>query len=446
MRNSIALGFCGLLAVAGSVWAAGAPAKLDELSAEKGFIDDPIAISDDGSTLAYLLTDGASFSEIHFGTIGSKENRSTVAYPSITPERMDFLDDQRLLVVERNPETHFARAQIFTAKGPTKDKLGPADDIVLATVGGQPVIVTYLRSEKGKAATHTLVAYRRSDMKQVAKKVLQENSDGKISVAGAAMKLLFFEEGYAQMIAQKEGAYDSKHDIRKPDLEAQVDVFSGKVLLEREIKDLIKWAELAKLRRNHQNESDFVQFSEDLKQLMLTDREDVTTQISPTRPLGKYDTTTLRFQEMGGGALVFSLSIDPVNPEAVAAKKADQDWLDLYKVDLTSHAVSEIGRIDGKKRTAKWRLMGSRIAVLRGHKGFARGGAEMEIFDLGGDLAPKKPAAPVKPADKATDKTPAKGPDKAPEKAPEKTPAKAPDKAAAPEKAADKTPAKTPSK
>lgn len=384
---------------------AGEPDKIATFTAEKGFIDDPIALTPDGKSLAYILTDGATFAEIRFVAVGSKDAPAVVAYPSITPERMDFLDGARLLVVERNPETRLARAQVFTAKGPTKEKLGPADDIVLAAVAGTPAIVTYVRTTKGKAVTHTLTAYRRDNFKQLSRKVLAEGADGRVTVGGSPMKLLFFQDGYTVFIGQKEGDYDAKHDIRKPDLEATVDAFAGKILSDREIKDLVKFAELTKLRHNHQNEADFLQFSDDLKQLLLVDRDDVTSPITPPRPLGKYDPPTLRYQPTGDHELTFALTIDPVNPEAVAAKKADKDWIDFYRLDTKTRALAEVARIDGNKRTSKWRISGSRIALLRGHKGFARGGVEMDLFDLA-------PPPPAKTEPKVAPAEPAKAPPK----------------------------------
>jgi hypothetical protein len=361
------------------------PRKLDTIAVESGFIDDPFDFSDDGTQIAYITTDGADANgtRLHFARIGSKEGAAEVPYPSITPERVDFLDAERVLVVERNPDTRLVRGQIFTAKGPTKDKYGPADDIVLATVGGAPAIVTYLHAEKSKGgATHTLAAFRASDGKSIGKKVLTEDGEGRISFAGGRFKLLFFEDGYTELIVQKEGDFDKAHDIRKPDLAARLDVFAAKQLSEHEIKDLIAWAELVSMRRKHQNESDFVRFSEDLKKLELVDRDDLLSQLETPRPLRKYDPPTLAYEPTADKQLVMGLSIDPVNVDAVAAKKADKDWLDLFRVDVKAHTLTLLARIDGEKRPSTWHLVGQRVGVLRKHKGFARGGPRLDIYEL----------------------------------------------------------------
>jgi hypothetical protein len=398
MRKALAFGLvaCGMAQVA----RAGEPVKVDTYKAEgQVFIDDPFDFSADGKSLAYITTDGAKPGELHFVSPGSKDPEVKMGYPSITPERIDFLDGERILVVERNPETRMAKGQIYTRKGPGKDKLGPASDIVLATVGGVPAIVTYTRAAKGNSATHTLTAVRRDNLKPLGKKVLNESGEGRVAFKGGAFKLLFFEDAYTELIGQKEGEYDSKHDIRKPDHEARIDVFGEKIIKEREIPDLVEWNKVILMRKKHQNESSFVQFSEDQKHLLLVDSDDVESELKTPHPLDKYEVNTLAYQPVGPAAMVMSLTVDPVNAAAVRAQKADRDWLDIYKLDVKGRALEEIARIDGLKRPSAWRLVGSRLGVLRKHKGFARGGMELEVYDLPGlvKAEPPKKEEPVAP-------------------------------------------------
>jgi hypothetical protein len=380
MRNWLA--FAWILGAGAA--AADEPRKLDTIAVDNGFIDDPFDFSDDGAKIAYLSTDGADAAQtrLHIAKIGAKEGAAVLPYPSISPERIDFLDGERVLLVERDPDTHLARGAVYTAKGPTKEKLGPVDDIVLATVSGTPAIVTYLRLAKGKGVTHTLAAYRRSDGKPIGKRVLAEDADGRVTFAGGRFRLLFFEAGYTELIGQKEGEYDKAHDVRKNDQAAKLDVFAGKEVSEHEIKDLIAWAELVQVRRKHQNESDFVRYSDDLKRIELTDRDDLVSKLELPLPLRKYDAPTLAYEPTPDKQLMVGLMIDPVNPDAVAAKKADPNWLDLYRLDVKAHALTKVARIDGQKRPAAWHMVGQRVGVLRKHKGFARGGPMLDIYEL----------------------------------------------------------------
>src|SRR6185369_14424400 len=162
----------------------------------------------DGSLLAYVTTDGATHSELHLVAVGEKQRAPGLPYPSVTPERVQFLDGSRVLVVERNQETSFARALVYTRQGPAKEKLGPVDGIGLGVVGGVPAIVTYAKFKSPKGTRHDFAAYRRDTLKPIAKRSLVENADGRVPMAGSLFKPLYFLGGYAELVASKEGTYD----------------------------------------------------------------------------------------------------------------------------------------------------------------------------------------------------------------------------------------------
>ena len=377
-----------------------APKVLQHLHASGDFIDDPCALSEDGTRLAWITTDGATHARVHLAPINNladKKLAKDFAYSSITPERIEFLDGDRVLVIDRHPETGVARGEVFGPAGPSKDKLGPATDIALAEIGGTPVVVVYNRAPLpgGKTFTHTLTAYRRDNMKPLGKKiVLPENGEGRVPLPGGPGKPAWFAGGYVTLVALKEGAYDKAKDIRKPDVEAHLDVFAGKLLIERELSDVVAFATTGLIHRKHDRDRAFVRFTDDLKRLTLIDEADVESDLQTPRPLGKYDAQTLASQDAGGGNLYLSLTVDPVNPEAVKAQKADKDWLDVYLLDVKEKRLTEVARVDGQKRPSGWRLAGGRLGVLRKHKGFGRGGELLEIFQVG----PEKPAAPAKDA------------------------------------------------
>jgi hypothetical protein len=377
------------------------PPRLERYHAEGVFIDDPFALSADGARLAWITTDGATHADVHLASPGRK---GELSFPSggINPERVVFLDAERVLVVDRNPETGFARGEVFGPTGRDKVRLGPVGGIALATVQGTAAIVTYTRANAAKGSVrHDFVAVRRDTLKPLARKTLVE-SGGRIALDGGQYKPLFFEDGYAVLVAQKEGSYDKAHDIRKPDLEARLDVFAGTLVGEREIKDLVAWTQLIKAREKHTNEARFVRFSEDLHRLELVDGDHVA-ELETPRPLGKYDPLTLAWQPLADG-LALSLTIDPVNPEAVRAQKADKDWLDVYRLDVKTKALTGIVRLDGEKRPTAWHLAGGRLAVLRKHKGFGRGGADLDVFEFAPPA--EKKAAPATTPTTPTTPTP----------------------------------------
>lgn len=375
---------------------------VDHLHVDSDFIDDPFALSPDGAHLAWITTDGATRSQLHVATVGDRKGEKTFAYGSITPERVEFLDAERVLVVERDPESRVARAEVFGPKG-SLGKFGPASEVGLGTVGGVPALITWLRGTTAKVTTHTFSAFRRDTLKPLARKVLNENGEGRVAFAGSLYKPLYFLDGYATLVGQKEGAYDKAHDIRKPEVAARADIFSAKLIAEKEIKDLVEFAKFTGARARHNNESVFVRFSDERDQLELFDAGDAVSPLKLPRPLGKYDPETLLYRPAAGGNLIVSLTVDPVNAEAVKAQKTDKDWLDVYHLDVASRALKPLARIDSEKRPTTWAVGGTRFALLRKHKTMGRGGADLDIFDLGEAAADKKPdtapaARPLEPA------------------------------------------------
>jgi hypothetical protein len=78
--------------------------------------------------------------------------------------------------------------------------------------------------------------------------------------------------------------------------------------------------------------------------------------------------------------------VDPVNEDAVAAKRTDPDEIDLCTVDLSGDKPGPAQRkltLLAGKRPFGWVVSPSgRLVFLRKHKGFSRGGTEAEVYDL----------------------------------------------------------------
>lgn len=385
-----------------------APRTLQHIHASGDFIDDPFALSDDGTRLAWITTDGATHAELHVATVGDDKSERKFPYSSITPERVQFLDAERVLVVDRHPTTRFTRAEVFGPKG-SLGKFGPANEVGVGTAGGVPSLVTWMKATSPEGAKHTFTAWRLDNLKPLAKKVLVENREGRVPFAGSLYKPLYFLDGFGTLVGQKEGAYDKKKDIRRPDLAARADLFAGKLLEEKEIKDVVAYAEFTNLRKLHNNETHFVYFSPDRTVLSHVGPElfasEAVTALNVPRPLRKYDAETLLYRPMPDGSVTFSLTVDTVNAEAVKAQKADKDWLDLYSLDVKSHALTQVLRLDGQGRPSTWFLAGNRMALLRKHKGFGRGGGDLDVLELG----PEKPKAA--PANAVKEPAPAKASD-----------------------------------
>jgi hypothetical protein len=102
-------------------------------------------------------------------------------------------------------------------------------------------------------------------------------------------------------------------------------------------------------------------------------------------PVQNYDPKSLLEQEdPANRALYFSLSLDPLNPDALGRKKADKPYLDLYRVAIAEKApaTTRVLRVALDERPVTWVVGGRYVALLRKHKSFSRGGNEIEAHQL----------------------------------------------------------------
>jgi hypothetical protein len=72
-----------------------------------------------------------------------------------------------------------------------------------------------------------------------------------------------------------------------------------------------------------------------------------------------------------------------VNPDAVARRRADKEWLDLYELAPGAKKAVRKARMRVKGKTAlSWRATGSYWIVVPRHVGFDRGGKAIRVYAL----------------------------------------------------------------
>ncbi|HEV3140857.1 MAG TPA: hypothetical protein VGY57_10090 [Vicinamibacterales bacterium] len=363
------------------------PAALQRFDAGgAGFIDDAFALRSDGKALAYITTDGATAATIHLADVGGSDVK--VPGAPVDAVALEWLSPTRVLIVRGRDGV--STAQAFTAAGPDKGKpLGPFGRFAFATVDGRRAFVTYTRSEK-HGVDHSLVAYAVDTLKPLKKRVWHEDNEGQIKQGPSSVKPLWWADGFTVLAALRAGEFDKARDMRRPDRYTRLDVFSGKVIVETEVQDVLGFTQVGLTRRDAPNQSVIARFSDDRKKLLFVDGIAEYEVVLP-RELWKYETSTLAWQTLDDKRVALSLTIDPVNPDAVNRKKADVDEIDLYEVDRQTHAVRPLLRLAGEGRRSSWQVSGDRIVLLRKGKGFDRGGVTLEVFPLGDESRVAKP-------------------------------------------------------
>src|SRR5262249_39054921 len=115
---------------------------------------------------------------------------------------------------------------------------------------------------------------------------------------------------------------------------AVLDTLAGELGWQGEIADMRAFSAVRDLRRKLPGRSSFLVFSPDARTLELFDFLGRHAPVTLPVPYRRYDPTTLEEQEdFAGRALLFSLAIDPLNPDAVARGKKDSAFLDLYRIE-----------------------------------------------------------------------------------------------------------------
>lgn len=360
------------------------------IKADKGFIDDPFAL--DGERLALLRTDSASFARVDVIDLTARKTVSLIPVgdPQQLFERLILVGaGEGVVVVTRDPSSGRRSAQHYGADGKPLGFAGPVTDFASASRAGQPLLIGWdKRTSPSGETTYTVARHRLGGLGRVGKpRATQADKTG--AFGKPPFKIIAWQDGYTQIVGEKPGGYDPKTDVRQPKRAAIFDVLQGAVVAETEIADIIGWEHATSLRRTRPNRTQIVVVSEDGAGLEVVDGRGQRTPLALATPFAKYDPRSLREREDDeAGVLTFGIAVDPLNPEALGRQKADVPFLDLYQVRRRPGAARagsvletvRVLRAPLDDRPVSWAVGSSFAVVLRKHKSFARGGAELEVY------------------------------------------------------------------
>jgi hypothetical protein len=400
-RTLAATLLAALLLPAGDLWAAkGEPKPLDPAATVKptattgdaGYFDDVFGLARDGTTLAVIRTDGASFAKLEIYEVSSMKVVTSFDLPatSLVPVMVEPLPDGKgaVLVAREKPDDAapvyafaFALGRPIVKVGPaTAFERPPADGTARA---GLLVAVDHRPGSKGLEATYTLTPYSFPTLAPAGKaKAIVYKIDPSGDLVAPKVRFVGFFDGYTRILGEREGGYDKSADVRKPSRRLVVDALTGKVLNEGEITDVPGWAVTNLLRRHNPGRSLFVELNQDGSGVDVVDAMGKQQPAELVVPFRLYDAKSLLVEEgPAPGALGFGLARDPLNPDAIKRQKADLPMLDVYKADADKGTVTLRGRVF-TPRPVTWRTRADKLVVLKRFKSFSRGGDELQIFAL----------------------------------------------------------------
>lgn len=352
---------------------------------EKGFVDDAIAFSDDGARMAFMLSDSATFMEIAILELSSKKIIKRLPMGAVTrvPKALHFVGDSALLLLWSDSQKGDHGADLIWLDGKKKTKqIKGATHLQLVKYEGAKVLAAaYRRDKKSGAYKVRVQIHRLTDLRRTRAKSVAVRADA--TIKRPALRVLYWGPGMINLVGLKRGKYDKKRDIRLPDVAVWYDVLRGKEVSTFTPQKLIKWNHALEMREKHPHQRRFLHVDRNFKPLYLADERNTLVEIKTPVAWRLYEPKSLVQREsIDGKELIFSMTIDPVNPDAVARKKADKERADLYRVGPGGKALP-LGKVFTDKRRFTWVTGKGHFAYLRKLKGFGRGGKSLELHAIG---------------------------------------------------------------
>lgn len=357
--------------------------KVTQVTPSPGFVDDPMALDPAGSRLLYVHADAAQLAELRVVDLVDGKQTASVDISGVTttPTAVAFAPGG-YFVVSRPLGGGDATAALIGEDGKSVRTFGPATDVVLTTWDGKPAVSIYSKADrKGKTVHEVELRALRTGKRLGTKTSLEADASGK--VAKHDFELRYFADDYTRAVGIKGGHWRKKQDMRSPDYEAEFILPTRTFQKRGDIGDLMTHTRKMQTLSEHPNQARFAAVARDLTGVRLYDeRAGRTAELELAQPFHHYDPKSLQQYQAPGGALFFSLTIDPVNPDAVARKKADPRYLDLYRVAPDGTRAERLARVLVGKRDHRWIAGGDAWVIMPKHIGFDRGGKELQLYRL----------------------------------------------------------------
>jgi len=339
-------------------------------TAPSGFIDDPVAADDD--RIAYVIADAATKAELHVAAL-SRQDEIVLDLAPITlhPVQLAFVGP-RVFVVGANEDGTVSAALVDPkAKKPVVYKIGPAANITVL----KDRVAVHRVAPAGKNTRHDVELLAIDSGRRVAAHGIE------LDPSGMDEKLEFrvnnWSDGYTRAYGIKGGTWDKKEDQKMPDAEGTLDVLAGKVIETHPIKDLFEQHKRFAVLADQKERVDFARA--DRGELTLW-KGGVAAPVTLDQPFTNYDPASLQYQITPDGAWI-ALKVDPVNPDAVARKKADPEYVDIFKAGSDGKATRKV-RVLATGTTMKLGLTRSGIWLLERSPGFDRGGKSLTLYTI----------------------------------------------------------------
>jgi hypothetical protein len=378
--RTIVLGIVvGLALVHRRAAAAAADAKemkqIARIAVADGVLHEAIAFADGGAKLAYAETDGQGKTRLHVGPPGGKATTTDITAFTPAPEKILFVGGYWFVIANEGDR----RAAVIGPSGRIENQIGAFGDCFLSNVRGPTFVTVTDKGASAKGHAYSIAAYRPTGA-LVGSKVLTIGGDG--TLAGTeGLTFVAFTGGYLQALVKKAGSYNAKADLRGGTQIAVLDVLTGKVGPGRNLPNIPAFMHFAEKRAEKPGLEAFLRANDDANGLELVGPGEKQRPLALPSKWALYETGSLQQQAstMAAGKLFFSLTVDPLNPDQVAAQKKGARVLHLFEAGVNDAKATLLGRVPlGETQSYAWAAGGNKLAVIKRTQ--ASGGNEILIF------------------------------------------------------------------
>jgi hypothetical protein len=357
-----------------SVWASGVAEmkSIARIAVEDGVIYEGFTFDDGGAKLGYAETDAKGKARLHVGPPGGKTSTTDITSFTPTPEKILFLGGHWFVVANEG----IRRAAVVGPNGRIKSEIGPFGDCFVSNVRGKAFVTVTDKRDKPAGHAYDIAAYR-PDGTPMGRKQVTIAADGTLA-GGGGLVFVAFTGGYLQALVKKPGRYDARADVRGGTQMAVLDILSGKTGPGKNVSDIPKFLRFAEKRAEKPGLETFLRLDDDATGLELVGPGEKLRPLNLPAKFSLYEAQSLQ-QQMSGGHLFFSLTVDPLNPEQVAAQKKGARVLHLFEAAVGTAKATRLGQIPlGETQAYSWAAAGKKVAVLKRTQ--ASGGNEILIF------------------------------------------------------------------
>jgi hypothetical protein len=352
------------------------------LKPDAGFVDTAFTFDSAGTRLLWIQTDGGEKASVVSYDISQKQELATTSLKAVKGQvsRLEPAHDGDHFLVW-TPAKRGVLVSLLHKGGKVVRKFGPASDVVRKSYSGKDCLVLHTEKPRKGGKLHTVELKEIATGKRVGKKSsLQLDGSGKSKKLDFELK--YWAESYTQAVGIKGGAWDRKEDQRTPDVEGWYEMPAQSFSKRLPIRNVLEHRHKMTALTQHANRPRTVAVKRDLTAIELYEGAK-SSSLGLAEPFHHYDPKSLQVQYSASGTLFFSLTIDPVHPDAAAKKRAVKPWLDLYEIAPGAKKARRRARIlaSGKRRIS-WSASSSHWAVLPRHIGFDRGGGELLVYKL----------------------------------------------------------------